>query len=135
MEQMLLAGMNVARLNSSHGSLESHGRVIDTLRSACRATGRRGAILADLSGPTIRIGELEEEPVTAHRRAILSAAEEIVRSAERHDPLSRAGVRTTLGERTRSLNRRLSRGRAMAGPHAAEPSKARGACRSEQLPI
>ena len=63
MEQMLLAGMNVARLNFSHGEFESHKRVIDTLRSASRATGRRVAIMADLSGPKMRIGRLKEEPV------------------------------------------------------------------------
>jgi len=63
MERMLLAGMNVARLNFSHGDFESHKRVIDTLRSASRATGRRLAIMADLSGPKMRIGKLKEEPV------------------------------------------------------------------------
>ena len=63
MERMLLAGMNVARLNFSHGDFESHKRVIDTLRSASRATGRRVAIMADLSGPKMRIGKLKEEPV------------------------------------------------------------------------
>ncbi len=63
MEQMLLTGMNVARLNFSHGDFESHKKVIDTLRSASRATGRRVAIMADLSGPKMRIGKLKEEPV------------------------------------------------------------------------
>jgi len=63
MEQMLLAGMNVARLNFSHGDLESHKKVMDSLRSASRATGRRVAIMADLSGPKMRIGKLKEEPV------------------------------------------------------------------------
>jgi len=63
MEQMLLAGMNVARLNFSHGEFDSHKRVIDTLRAASRATGRRVAIMADLSGPKMRIGKLKEEPV------------------------------------------------------------------------
>lgn len=63
MERMLLAGMNVARLNFSHGDFESHQRIIDTLRAASRATGRRLAIMADLSGPKMRIGKLKEEPV------------------------------------------------------------------------
>jgi len=63
MEQMLLAGMNVARLNFSHGDFESHKKVIDTLRSASRVTGRHAAIMADLSGPKMRIGKLKEEPV------------------------------------------------------------------------
>jgi pyruvate kinase len=63
MKQMLAAGMNVARLNFSHGDFESHKRVIDTLRSASRATGKRLALMADLSGPKMRIGKLKEEPV------------------------------------------------------------------------
>jgi pyruvate kinase len=63
MEQMLLAGMNVARLNFSHGDFESHKRLIDTLRSVSSVTGRRVAIMADLSGPKMRIGKLKEEPV------------------------------------------------------------------------
>lgn len=63
MEQMLLAGMNVARLNFSHGDFSGHGRVIETLRAASRSTGRRVAIMADLSGPKMRIGQLRNEPV------------------------------------------------------------------------
>ncbi|MGG7054952.1 pyruvate kinase [Nitrosomonas sp. ANs5] len=63
MEQMLLAGMNVARLNFSHGDFESHKRAIDNLRAASRATNRQLAIMADLSGPKMRIGKLRKEPV------------------------------------------------------------------------
>jgi pyruvate kinase len=63
MEKMLLAGMNVARLNFSHGDFEGHGKVIETLRAAAKSTGRRVAVMADLSGPKMRIGKLKEEPV------------------------------------------------------------------------
>ena len=63
MEEMILAGMNVARLNFSHGDFDTHGKAIENLRSAARATGRRVAIMADLPGPKIRIGELAEEPI------------------------------------------------------------------------
>jgi pyruvate kinase len=63
LEAMLLAGMNVARLNFSHGDFEGHKRVMETLRAASRSTGRRVAIMADLSGPKMRIGKLREEPV------------------------------------------------------------------------
>ncbi|MHC1742805.1 MAG: pyruvate kinase [Syntrophobacteraceae bacterium] len=63
MEQMLKAGMNVARLNFSHGSFENHAAVIRNLRLAARRTKRRLAIMADLPGPKMRIGELKEEPV------------------------------------------------------------------------
>jgi pyruvate kinase len=63
LERMLLAGMNVARLNFSHGDFESHKRVIENLQGASRSTGRRVAVMADLSGPKMRIGKLGEEPV------------------------------------------------------------------------
>ena len=62
-EKMLLAGMNVARLNFSHGDFSSHEKAIVNLRVASKAVGRRVAIMADLSGPKMRIGELEEEPI------------------------------------------------------------------------
>lgn len=62
-EQMILAGMNVARLNFSHGDFPGHEKVIANVRTAAQATGRRVAIMADLPGPKIRIGQLAEEPV------------------------------------------------------------------------
>lgn len=63
MEQMILAGMNVARLNFSHGDFSGHREVIQNLRSAERATGRRIAIMADLPGPKLRIGNLKRQPI------------------------------------------------------------------------
>lgn len=63
MEQMMLSGMNVARLNFSHGDFDRHAKVIEDLRQASLKTGRRIAIMADLSGPKMRIGNLLKEPV------------------------------------------------------------------------
>jgi pyruvate kinase len=63
LEKMIRAGMNVARLNFSHGDFESHAESIQKIRSASRATKTRVAIMADLPGPKIRIGEFEEEPI------------------------------------------------------------------------
>jgi pyruvate kinase len=63
MRALLLAGMDVARLNFSHGDLASHGRVIAALRAAAAESGRRLAIMADLPGPKMRIGTLAAEPV------------------------------------------------------------------------
>ena len=63
MEKMIRAGMNVARLNFSHGDFESHKKVIDNLRKASKAAGMRVAIMADLSGPKMRIGTFEQEPI------------------------------------------------------------------------
>jgi len=63
MERMLEAGMNVARLNFSHGDFTAHKQVIDNLRAASIATGCRITLMADLSGPKMRIGKLKEEPI------------------------------------------------------------------------
>jgi pyruvate kinase len=63
MEKLLLAGMSVARLNFSHGDFSGHKEVIQDLRAAAKATGRRLAIMADLPGPKMRIGKFESEPI------------------------------------------------------------------------
>ncbi len=63
MDALLRAGMNVARLNFSHGDLDSHGEIINKLREAASRTGFRLAIMADLPGPKMRIGELAVEPI------------------------------------------------------------------------
>ena len=63
MEQMIRAGMDVARLNFSHGDFISHARVIGNLRAVARTAGRRIAIMADLPGPKMRIGRFAKEPV------------------------------------------------------------------------
>ena len=63
MKQMIESGMNVARLNFSHGDFAAHKKVIENLRAAAANTGRRIAIMADLSGPKMRIGKIDPEPV------------------------------------------------------------------------
>jgi len=63
MEQMIRAGMNIARLNFSHGDFKSHKKVIESLRAAANRVGRRVAIMADLPGPKIRIGQFAKEPI------------------------------------------------------------------------
>jgi pyruvate kinase len=63
LQAMIQAGMNVARLNFSHGDFQSHGETIKKIRIASEAVGKRVAIMADLPGPKMRIGELGEEPV------------------------------------------------------------------------
>jgi len=63
LEQLVRAGMDVARLNFSHGTREEHGRTIAALRKIARRLGRAVAILQDLAGPKIRIGPIEDGPV------------------------------------------------------------------------
>ncbi|MFC1829305.1 pyruvate kinase, partial [Thermodesulfobacteriota bacterium] len=63
LEKMIQAGMDVARLNFSHGDFSGHREVIQNIRTAERALGRRVAIMADLPGPKMRIGQFKKEPV------------------------------------------------------------------------
>ncbi len=63
LRRIIRAGMDVARLNFSHGDFESHAQTIGRIREAANAVGRRVAIMADLPGPKIRVGEIRDEPV------------------------------------------------------------------------
>jgi pyruvate kinase len=56
------AGMDVARLNFSHGSHEDHRTVYDLVREAAHESGRAVAVLADLQGPKIRLGRFANGP-------------------------------------------------------------------------
>ena len=59
--RMADAGLDVARLNFSHGSRETHAENAELVRRAASAAGRQVAILQDLPGPKLRIGALKED--------------------------------------------------------------------------
>ncbi|MCD6389896.1 MAG: pyruvate kinase [Desulfobulbaceae bacterium] len=83
-EKMIEAGMNIARLNFSHGNFESHGEVIKKIRAAAEKTGKRVAIMADLPGPKMRIGDFAEEPVALDNGTRFTlTAEDILGSRDR----------------------------------------------------
>jgi pyruvate kinase len=65
--QMINAGMNIARLNFSHGDLSWHKTAIENLRHAALVAGISLTIMADLPGPKMRIGLLNEEPIDLKR--------------------------------------------------------------------
>src|SRR2546430_17733539 len=58
LDQLIESGMNVARLNFSHGSHESHGRAIKAIRAAAARRHVAVAIIQDLQGPRIRGGQV-----------------------------------------------------------------------------
>ncbi|HPM05169.1 MAG TPA: pyruvate kinase, partial [Candidatus Cloacimonas sp.] len=62
--QMIEAGMDIARLNYSHGEFSTHAANIAKLRQAAKEVGRRLTIMADLPGPKMRIGKLDRESYT-----------------------------------------------------------------------
>ena len=57
--EMVKGGMNMARINMSHGAYEDHRRSVEAVRAAAEKTQRPVAILVDLAGPKIRVGDLE----------------------------------------------------------------------------
>lgn len=62
-EQLVVAGMDIARLNLSHGSYEDHTAVYQAVRRASNVTGRAVGVLVDLQGPKIRTTRFSHGPV------------------------------------------------------------------------
>jgi len=58
--ELIKSGLNVARVNMSHGTHESHQQLINNIREASKVTGREVAVLIDLQGPKIRVDKLKE---------------------------------------------------------------------------
>ena len=85
LEKIIAAGVNVARLNFSHGSYQDHVEVINTLRSISRTMNVPIGIILDLQGPKIRVGKLENgEPVYLENGAPFTiTTEPIVGNSER----------------------------------------------------
>src|SRR4051812_9252668 len=71
------AGMNVARLNFSHGDYETHLAVLRIVRAEAEKRGRAVGILQDLQGPKIRVGRFAKGPVQ-----LVPGAEFIITSRE-----------------------------------------------------
>ncbi len=81
LEKLLLAGMDVARLNFSHGTHESHAARTLSLRAVSTRLGRPLAILQDLQGPKIRVGVLPEPLTLAAGEQVRLYPENAVRPA------------------------------------------------------
>ena len=63
LEKMIRAGVNVVRLNFSHGQAEDHVKLAAVVRAAAQAAGCEVAIMADLQGPKIRVGKFADGKV------------------------------------------------------------------------
>lgn len=84
LEKMIKAGMDVSRHNFSHGSLGDHRRRVNAVRSAAARVGREVAIMLDLRGPKIRIGDFENGAVNLKAGdAFILTTEEVVGNQER----------------------------------------------------
>ncbi|AZR74623.1 pyruvate kinase [Anoxybacter fermentans] len=84
LKELIKAGMNVARLNFSHGSHEEHGRRIKRIREAAKELGVNVAIMLDTKGPEIRSGILKEDKVELVKgQKLILTTEEIEGDANR----------------------------------------------------
>ncbi|MFY7907035.1 MAG: pyruvate kinase, partial [Burkholderiaceae bacterium] len=86
LEAMIRAGVNVVRLNFSHGTAQDHADRANMVRDAAQRAGTEVAIMADLQGPKIRVGKF------AHGKVQLINGEPFVLDAARTEPGDEAGV-------------------------------------------
>ena len=84
MEQMVLAGMNVARINFTHATIEERDKAIASVREVRKRTGKSIAILWDTKGPEFRSGMLENDSIElVNGNTIRMVKEEVLGTAER----------------------------------------------------
>ena len=106
LQRLIRAGLNVARLNFSHGDFTGHGDVIARIRNAEKATSRRVAIMADLPGPKMRIGKIDPEPIqlrpgedfTLTSEDVVGNAQRVSMSFERLPKVVKPGDRLFLND-------------------------------------
>ena len=108
LRDLMRLGMDVARLNFSHGTHEEHGRVIERLRRAADKEERTICILQDLQGPKIRTGELK-----GHTHVTLKAGSKVTitpreiegTASADFDYLPRAGAGSAAGRAHSAVRR------------------------------
>jgi pyruvate kinase len=84
LERLIMAGLNIARLNFSHGDFTGHADRIARIRAAEKATGHRVAIMADLPGPKMRLGKIDPEPIQLNQgETFILTSEDITGTRER----------------------------------------------------
>jgi pyruvate kinase len=98
MRELLRLGMDIARLNFSHGTHEDHAQHIQRLRRAAAREGRTVCILQDLQGPKIRTGLLEQ------RKPVLLKAGSIVTITPQEVPGNATRISTTFPDLARELS-------------------------------
>ena len=82
LEKIILAGVDVCRLNFSHGTYEQHQEVINNIRQVNEKLGTHIAMLQDLQGPKLRIGKVDGEIHLSEGKLILVTTEEQISTEE-----------------------------------------------------
>ncbi len=100
---LVAAGMDVARLNMSHGSQADHAKTFQMVRDAAEQAGRGVGVLADLQGPKIRLGEVPGGPLQLEAGAPFTITTEDVPGDARRCATTYAGLPADVGEGDRVL--------------------------------
>ncbi|MBO7746654.1 pyruvate kinase [Paenibacillus sp. MWE-103] len=88
LENMLLAGMNIARLNLAHGELDDHKQRIEMVRAAAKKTNLPVSIMLDIKGPEIRTGLLQEPSYLLQAGEFLTLTTEQIQGTEKRISVS-----------------------------------------------
>ncbi len=91
-KKLLLAGLNVARFNFSHGTHEEHGRRIASVRRVAEEVGKNVAIMLDTTGPEIRMGTFKDEPVCLKEGSQVTLTTENIEGDEKYLPVNYSGL-------------------------------------------
>jgi pyruvate kinase len=103
LKKLMDRGMDVARLNFSHGSQEEHGSAIETIRRISQEQGKEVAILQDLAGPKIRVGTIRGGSVVLKPRADFTLTTRDVPGDEKEVSISFLGLPAMVKTRDRIL--------------------------------
>jgi len=90
--KMIQAGMNVARLNFSHGTHQDHAKRLELIREAAGKAGKSVALMLDTKGPEIRLGYLEKEPIELKAGEKVTLTVENVKGNEKLLPVTYKGL-------------------------------------------
>lgn len=83
LQAMIIAGMDVARFNFSHGTYAEHRRILRKLREVSKGLGEPVTAILDLQGPKIRIGDLETPTVMLKAKSAVTLTTERLKGTER----------------------------------------------------
>ncbi len=107
---LVRAGLDIARLNFSHGDGAGHARLARRFRAAARAAGRPVALLQDLQGPRIRLGELPSQACAADGNLRLEEGSAVILGGDCFVAPSKRGAAIVLPTTFPALARDLARG-------------------------
>jgi pyruvate kinase len=99
LSSLMEAGLNVARLNFSHGTHEQHAKTVELVRATAKELGRPVAILGDLQGPRIRSGDLAAPRVVKDGEDLVLVAGEDAEAAEFPTTYDRLADDVKIGDR------------------------------------